>query len=232
MQQHATFDDKQPQLIRTRWQLSVSKRVASTTKGQAATPADIALAQCERLFPGGLTNASTSRLSQESEERTAQYVVHMHELQSANDKLMKEIEEKMNQLHDNEHTIRKKTMLDKGNEASHQKKIAECEQNLGTLAGCLDEMQKFVVLPPHRVEFFPDRAVMGDREAGEWLRHGNDRHLFDQGRIIQPDGYHACEQRRLCDQRHRDKVQRPQKRQMRDRRYSRSGAQRQQRRVS
>ena len=55
-------------------------------------------------------------------------------------------EDKMNQLHENEYTIRKKTMLDNGNEASHQKKIAECEQNPGMLAGCLDEMEKFVML--------------------------------------------------------------------------------------
>ena len=90
-----------------------------------------------------------AQMLQVNDERTAQrntYAGDLQGLQSASNTLMKEIQEKMNQLHDNEYTIRKKTMLDKGNEASHQKKIAECEQNKGTLAGCLDEMEKFVMM--------------------------------------------------------------------------------------
>ena len=92
------------------------------------------------------TDAKMLRINDERKAQRNQYSGDLQELQRENNTLMKEIEERMNQLHDNEHTIRMKTMLDKGNEASHQKKIAECEQIQGTLAGCQDEMEKFVVM--------------------------------------------------------------------------------------
>merc|ERR1719329_766380 len=92
------------------------------------------------------TRHNMMRFEDERTTRRRQYESELNGLHDENDTLMNEIRERMKKLYANEVQIRRKTMLDKGNEASHQKKIAECEQNLATLAGCQDEMEKFVVM--------------------------------------------------------------------------------------
>lgn len=90
-----------------------------------------------------------NKMKQHEDMRTAkriQYKSELNNLHVENDTLMNEIRTRMVKLHENEVQIRTKTMLDKGDEASFQKKIAECEQNLATLAGCQDEMEKLVTM--------------------------------------------------------------------------------------
>jgi hypothetical protein len=89
-----------------------------------------------------------NKMKQCEDTRTAkrlEYESELNNLHGENDTLMNEIQERMNKLYANEVEIRRKTMFNRGDEASHQKKLAECEQNLACLAGCQDEMEKFVV---------------------------------------------------------------------------------------
>eukprot|EP01045_Picozoa_sp_COSAG04_P022073 COSAG04_NODE_2444_length_4114_cov_287.105604_4_plen_162_part_00 len=62
----------------------------------------------------------------------------------------KELEEQlkaiMNELHKNEQEMRKKDAEDRAVEKKHQENVARDQQQLATLVGCVDEMERFVVM--------------------------------------------------------------------------------------
>ena len=80
------------------------------------------------------------------EESRAQHETDMKAIGDRNNELEEQLKAIMNELHKNEQEMRKKDAEDRAVEKKHQENVARDQQQLATLVGCADEMERFVVM--------------------------------------------------------------------------------------
>lgn len=96
------------------------------------------------------TQAKIVDVKQTRVNERQQFKVKAEALQANNVKLQAEIEERLRQIKANEDALRVHLVNDQALEKNSQMEVARCEQQLGTMAGCLDEYVYLQCVPRER----------------------------------------------------------------------------------